>query len=127
MSKNKDVSTPELEQERLREILHIESITLAAIGLLSFAGGDAVAGTFGVTVGLVGEILSRCQMNREVLSFTNNLVGYAICVTPIANILFSVLPDPSIYKLAVVTAEFGTGAIGFHLAIAARDQNNPKP
>ena len=127
MAKNEGDSTPEQEQERLREILHLESITLAAIGLLSFAGGDAVAGTFGVTVGLAGEILSHCPVNREVLSFSNNLVGYAIFITPIANILFSVIPNPSIFKLAVVTTEFGVGAIGFHLAIAARDQTPPKP
>lgn len=127
MPKNEDASATQLELERLREILHIESLTLAAIGLLAFAGGDAVAGTFGVAVGLTGEILSRCPVNREVLSFANNLVGYAICVTPIANALFSVLPNPNTFKLTAVTAEFGFGAIGFHLAIAARDQNKPKP
>lgn len=122
MSKN-EILPPEQELERLREILRLESITLAAIGLLSFAGGDAVAGTFGVTVGLAGEILSRSPISHELLSFANNLIGYAICVTPVANALFSVLPNPSIYKLAIVTAEFGSGAIGFHLALAARDQN----
>lgn len=120
-------TTPEQERECLREILHIQSITLAAIGLLAFAGGDAVAGTFGVTAGLTGEILSHCPASREVLSFANNLIGYAICVTPVASVLFSVLPNPSIFKLAVITTEFGFGAIGFNLAIVARDQNNPKP
>lgn len=127
MSKNKDASSPKLEQERLREILHIESITLAAIGLLAFAGGDAVAGTFGVTVGLTGEILSHSPVSHEILSFANNLIGLAICVTPVASTLFSVLPNPNLFKLAIVTTEFGFGAIGFHLAIATRDQNNPKP